>query len=503
MRVLLIFPPATEKFDPATLTPYPPLGLLYLASSLRQAKIDVQILDCVVEKLNFSSALLRIKEFNPDIVGISVLTSMRYSAFELAKQIKHSMPNVTIVVGGSHATALHQRILEKIPQIDIVVRGEGEIILRDLVLTGDRNKVKGISYRDEKGRIVINEDRQEVQDLDSLGLPAYDLVPMNRYFKFASTFRITKRFPSAHILTSRGCVAKCIFCTTSKFWKKIRLHSPEYVIENMKHLINNYGVNDLMIFDDTFPISLQWLEKFYCLYKENNLDLSYRCFSRVTMITQRSITLLKKTGCYYILFGIESGSPKILSSLKKYINVGQIKHAVALTRSEGVSLGGFFMVGFPNETSDDVALTINLAKQLKLSEFHFASTQLLPDSELTQRSGLDENIWFQIPETQNLTGFSFSPAFKSDLFTERQIEALTNYANYQVLKNCFFRRMVFKIRNQRINKIKSVIYSIRDLLATAGQVRYEENKDLLKNFQWNIFDNILATLYNNIKNFKR
>lgn len=503
MRVLLIFPPATEKFDPATLSPYPPLGLLCLASSLRQVKIDVQILDCVVEKLGFSLTLERIREINPNIVGISVLTSMRYSAFELAKQIKRAMSNMTIVVGGSHATALHRQVLERVPEVDVVVRGEGEITFRDFILADDKRTVKGISYRDEEGRIIINEDREEIQDLDSLGFPAYDLVPMDKYFKFAGAYRITKRFPSAHILTARGCMAKCIFCTTSMFWKKIRFHSPEHTVRNIKYLVNNYGVKDLMVFDDTFPISFRWLERFNHLYQQNNFDISYRCFSRASSITEQSISLLKKTGCYYILFGIESGSSKILDSLKKYITVDQIKRAVALTKSKRISPGGFFMVGFPNETIDDIAATIDLAKKLKLSEFHFASAQLLPGSEMTDNAKLNDDIWFNLPQTKNLTGFSFSPMYKNELFTERQLQVLTQYANYQTLKSSFLIRLIFKIKNQRINKIKSIIYSIRDLIAEAGKIRYEENKELLKNFHWNVFDNTLAILYKGIKSNAR
>src|SRR3989338_4483791 len=253
MKIVLIFPPNVYQ----TKQNMPPLGISWLASYLRENGYkDVSIIDSMAGRYTNEEIIELLKQKKPDIIGISFGTQIRFSAFDLARLIKQNFPKVTLVVGGPHPTLTPQDTLENINEIDIVVRGEGEISFLNLVRTlesgGDLAGVKGISFRNQKGDIIHNPPELPIQDLDKLPLPARDLLPMDKYEK--TTVLSKKR--ATNIMSSRGCPYYCAYCSTSEQWgHRIRHRSPINVVDEIGFLLKTYPfLEGIRFFDDVFTM---------------------------------------------------------------------------------------------------------------------------------------------------------------------------------------------------------------------------------------------------------
>lgn len=387
-KVVLVKPPISMQElygDLAEAGSYePPLGLAYLASSLRQNEIEVEIVDCMAEHFSLEDSAREIIKRNPDYVGITAVTIDIYNAAELAKWLKDINPKILVIIGGVHVTAVPRQTMERFEWFDIAVINEGEATVVELIKTlnggRDISDVKGIMFR-RNGELVSTPMRNFIDDLDVLPMPAWDLLPfLPKHYR--SPAYSLDRSPSSSIITTRGCGMSCTFCFQGAFGKKVRMHSPEYVLKMIKHLYNNYGIRNIRILDDNFLLGRKRTIELCELLTKEKMDLTFSCLSRVDTVTPEILKLLKQAGCWQLIYGIESGSQKILDAVKKKVTLNQIERALKLTKQAGLRSLGYFMVGFPLETEETIQETINFALRLPLDDFKINILTPFPGSEL-------------------------------------------------------------------------------------------------------------------------
>lgn len=398
MKITLIFPPSIYQ----TKQTMPPLGIAWLAAVLRENGFkDVFLIDSVVNKYSNEKIIGLLKKQDPDIIGLSFGTQNRFYAFDSIRLIKKNFPKVPIVVGGPHPTLTADDTLKNIPEIDIVVRGEGEYSFLDLIKTlskkQDPKDVKGISFRNKKGQIIHNSNREPIQNLDTLPLPARDLLPIDKYQQKIPLSNKT----CTSMITSRGCPYNCIYCSTSEQWgHKIRHRSAKNVVNEIEYLMKNYKLDGVGFFDDVFTIDKKRVIEICQEIIKRKLNIYWWCEARANTIDKEVIKWMKKAGCEHISLGIESASNRILKNIKKAITVEQGIEAVKIIKQASIKLKVFFMHGLPGETYQDIKKTVFLSRYLEYKLGADGATQSLtviyPGTELEriakEQGILDKNF---------------------------------------------------------------------------------------------------------------
>ena len=337
----------------------PPLGIGYIASYLRKySNINVSIID---REKNILDA---IKRENPDVFGISSVTYEYANALQLAKQIKERF-DIPVIVGGNHITIMPKSITS---DFNVGVLGEAEETVK-LLLENNLEKLEnidGICFK-KNGDLVVNQRRKLIEPLDKIPYPARDLFNMKNHYtlprRSGSSYKMSR---ATQMFTSRGCPFKCVFCSSSHFWQsRLRLFTPEYVIGEMKQLVENYRIDEISILDDLFASNKERLRKIveYIKQEKINEKVNFHCLSRVDVIDKETIGLLKEMNVHQIDLGFESGSQRILNYLKNNTTtVEQNKRAIELAHSHGMNIHGFFIIGAPMETKEDMKMTLNFIK---------------------------------------------------------------------------------------------------------------------------------------------
>lgn len=393
MKITLIFPPSLYQ----TKQTMPPLGIAWIAAVLRENGYrDVSLIDSVINKYSNDEVISLLKQNPPDIVGVSLGTQNRFYAFDLIRLIRKNFLGILIIAGGPHPTLTAPDILQNIPEVDIVVRGEGEYTFLDLVKTidkkGELDQVKGISFRDQSGRIVHNQSREPIADLDSLPFPARDLLPIEKY---RQTIPLSNKICTS-LISARGCPYNCVYCSTAEQWgHRIRHRSADNIIREIKHLMSTYKLDGVGFFDDVFTMDKSRVIEFCQKLIKAKLKVSWWCEARANTIDQEVIAWMKRAGCKHIAMAIESGSNKILKNIKKAITVEQGLAAVKIIKQAGIKLKVFFMHSLPGETYDDIKKTVFLNRYLenkfKVDESTQSLTMIYPGTaleHLAKASGL-------------------------------------------------------------------------------------------------------------------
>ncbi len=366
-----------------------PLGLLYIAASLRQAGYsDINIVDARVKNLDHQEILARIGEFSPDIVGISSLCVDAVETHKLAGLIKAADARYKVVVGGAHATSSPESLIED-PNIDFVVTGEGERTICELVgalENGlDISGIDGLAFK-TGATIKVNQPRKMIEAIDSIPFPAWDLVDMEEYLNFTSRHS-QNPMPMSHrlipIVTSRGCPFGCIYCHNI-FGKTIRLRSVENVIREIELLVERYAPGEIEILDDIFNFDLD-RAKHICdeiIKRGIKIQLSFPNGLRVDGMDEELIVKLKAAGTHLIYYAIESGSPAVQKRIGKNLNLEKARDIIRLTVNQGIRVCGFFMIGFPEETKDEILATIRFAREMPFHFVHFFYVTPRPNTPL-------------------------------------------------------------------------------------------------------------------------
>ncbi|MFC1800480.1 B12-binding domain-containing radical SAM protein [Nanoarchaeota archaeon] len=397
MNILLINPDLSlserygilAKVGPTT----EPLGLAYLAAAIRKAGHKVKIIDAAPLHYKPSDLIREIKKEKYDVIGVTFMTVMYLCAMDIVKSIRNIDKEVKIIVGGPHVTIMPEETLRNNTEIDYAVLGEGEYTVVELLKAIKGNKpnsdVKGIAFFDkEKNKVVITPPRTPESEIDTFPAPARELLPMNLYTPTPTYYQ---KLPSYIILTTRGCPFRCVYCS-KMFGNVIRYHSVERVIEEIHILIKKYGAKEIIFRDDTFTINKQYVTKLCDEMIKQGISkkIKWMCMTRVNLVDEKLLRIMKKAGCWSIHFGVESGSQRILDIIQKDITIEEIKRAFLLTRKVGIKTKAFFMLGLPTETRKESLQTIKFSKELDPDGVQFTITVPYPGTklfELAKKSG--------------------------------------------------------------------------------------------------------------------
>jgi len=436
LNVVFINPPIRmeERYGTLALagSTMPSLGLCYLAGVARANGFKTAIIEASALNLSYQDVIKQISTLSSKYIALTATTLSICHAAELAREIKDKDRNIVTIIGGPHITAVPEETMNKFPQFDIGVIGEGEETLVELLNAlennGNLKQVSGLVINGENSP-KITASRCRIKNLDTLPIPAWDLLTdfPQRYKPPLHRF---EHLPAANIVTARGCPHKCIFCDRSVFGNFCRPHSAEYVMKMIKHLYYEFGVREILIEDDTFLIFQKRLKKICQMLIEERLDLSWSCLGRVDAVNPQILKLMRKAGCWQIGYGIESGSQRILDFIKKGINLEQIQNALLWTRKAGIKTKGFFMIGHPLETKETIEETIRFAKRIDLDDFDINKFTPFPGSEINKianKYGKFDNDW----EKMNLLQTVFVPFS----LTKRDIE----YYSRKALREFYLR----------------------------------------------------------------
>jgi len=353
----------------------PPEGLCYIAACLRRQGIRVAVVDAVPQGLDSAAAAQAIVRYEPKIVGLTLMTISANAAGRLADAIKAIHPECTTVAGGPHVTIMPEETLKRFPSIDLAVIGEGETTMTELTLALLNGKdglddISGMAFRREGG-IVRTRARPFIEDLDSLPLPAWDLLP-----DLVSTYKqsIARSHTAASIgmVTSRGCNGKCNFCARPVHGNRLRAFSAGRVVELFDVLRRDHGVNGIVINDDTFVVFKKRLRDICNELAGRRERPLWSCFARVDQVDREMLALMYAAGCRTISFGIESGSQRMLDAMNKEITVAQSESAVREAHRAGLFTNGYFMIGYPGETAESINETMRFAESLPLDNAFYA-----------------------------------------------------------------------------------------------------------------------------------
>jgi len=406
MNILLVYPPFLDpRMDPEDVLS-PPIGLYYLGAYLIEKGHKVQILNWFEMGDDNSELFKALEQFQPQMIGFSILNANRWGAIDLAKLVKDSHPEITVVAGGVGATFLWRFILKHFPQIDYVVTGEAERTFARLVealekcTTSEPPHIKGLAMRQD-GRVVHSGPPEAIDDLDELPNPA-------NYFKYQ------------HVISSRGCPWSCSFCGSPRFWgRKVRFHSPRYFVDQLEKLFNK-GVNFFYVSDDTFTLNKERVINICKLIIDRNLPITWQAISRVSHVDEDILYWMRKAGCIQISYGVESGSRKIRQELNKKLNKADIVRAFFLTRKYGILPRAYLIYGSPGETKKTIGETLDLIAQIKPLSAIFYILDIFPGTALYEqfkkRSGMNEDIWLQ--RIEDIMYFETDPRLSQDMVLE-------------------------------------------------------------------------------------
>lgn len=358
MKITLVNPPYPPNAH--SHPPFIPLGLAYLGAVAEQAGHSVTVIDCQGERLNYESFRQRIAGVPSDVVGVTSTTLLYNSAKTIMEVAKEVHPNAVNMIGGSHVSFWDEKALKETRAFDLIVRKEGELTFLELLDRIQANKgfedVLGTTVRTKNG-IQRNEDRPFLHDLDSLPSPAYHLLPLDSYHRMGKTI-----FP---IVTSRGCVQWCDFCSTVRmFGRGYRVRSPKKVVDDMEMLHSKYGESQFTFYDDAFTINRNHTLEMCADIKARRLDVEWDCETRVDAVDKELLEKMRDAGCITIWFGVESGSEKILDKMHKKINREQVREAFKMAQKAGMMTIASAVIGFPGETEETAWETINFINSL-------------------------------------------------------------------------------------------------------------------------------------------
>lgn len=362
----------------------PPLGLAYLAATIRESKLETKIIDAQALGLGIEETVRIILSESPDFLAVTLPTVALNNAVRLCRKVKQINPSIIVIAGGNHFSALPQETLRENPCFDLGVIGEGEetlkILLDKLLNSGSLHEVPGIAFRC-KGEIIVNAPSQRIRNLDQLPMPAFDLLPqLSRYYRPVA--QSIKYLPAVSLVTSRGCLGKCTFCDRKTFGNEISSHSAEYIADMLEKLSKDFGIKGIIFEDDNFMLSEDRLACLAKLINKRKIKVSWAAMSRIDTISVEKLKLAKSCGCWQVLYGIESGSQKILNSFHKGITVSEIKKTVVLTKKSGLSVKGFFVIGSFLETRETLEETRKLIMELPFNDVSVTYFTPYPGAEV-------------------------------------------------------------------------------------------------------------------------
>ena len=419
------------------------LGLAYIASVLESSGYDCSVIDAKYHKLSPRDVCKKAIDSGSNIFGITAMTHEIHSAHEIAKGIKKGLPDSVIVVGGPHSTALPERTLNEFPSFDIAVFGEGEKTMLDIVKHYDNKlnyenlkQINGCAFRHDN-QIFVNNPRQFMSsaEIDSLPNPAWHLFPDQSFPQFAG----------------RGCPYRCAFCMRV-LGSKIRMRSPESVVNEIQYLHDSFNKNGSWFQDETFGLNKKWTINFLELLEEfrnsRKVNWTWKANSRVNIADYDIYKRMKELGCKELDFGVESGNIEILRATQKDITPDQAVEAIKIAQKAGLRANAFFIIGHPNETFKTAIDTIRLAARLNATGIAVGVMVPYPGTKIWEMAQNNENGYRLLSEDWRLYDKYFGDALEINNLSKDQLKILQSL--------CY---LWFYLRNLRFKELFNFIRS--------------------------------------------
>jgi len=385
--VALVYP----YFDPPSNNSafrFPPLGLGYVASYLRENGVSVGLIDCSFQRE--AEALQRVRELRPRIVGVYSMFTMREASLRFARSLRDGCE--LLVAGGPLPTIEPEPFLS---DFDVVAVGEGERTILEIVRafeSGDNLRtVNGIVYRENDGHLVRSQDsgseivhtprREPAANLDEIPFPARDLFGNEAYMRY---YRLRVGYTTTSIMTSRGCPFSCDFCSRPVFGNQFRERSAGNIVDEIEEILA-LGYDRVFFNDDCFTLTKARVLRVCDEIERRVLRFGWECLSRVDTIDEQVAARMRRAGCRRIFFGLESGNDSILKIMNKGATVERARRAVEASASAGIKTGAFFILGYPGETDETILDTIRFATSLPLDYLSFTFPYPIPGTGLYEK----------------------------------------------------------------------------------------------------------------------
>jgi radical SAM superfamily enzyme YgiQ (UPF0313 family) len=435
MKIFLIIPPSIHYIEPYAYieadrsnVTRPPLGLLYVATAARQStSAEIRIVDLNIGDTSLTDLERIIGEERPDIVGFGVLSFNLLNCMEVCKVIRRVSPATVICFGGWHPTLYPEETLQ-LGVADCIVIGEGEQTFCEMIQALGKGDgaglealagIRGVGYRRLDGSIQINERRDPLRNLDELPFPDYDLIDAGKYSHLLAT---TDNVVS--IMTSRGCPQQCVFCDLRK--TTYRFRSPSNIMEEIRGCYER-GAREFFIQDDNFTIHRKRALEFCHLLAESGLRIKYKISSRVDYLDEELVKALKRSGCYRLYLGVESGSQSMLDYLEKGITVEQTRKAFRIAQANGIDCCAYVMIGIPHEGLRDIEATRRLVREIRPRHLQCSICTPMPRTrlydQLLQEGMIAEDYWLAFAKKPDP---SFRIRFASAAFKAEELRRIQN-----------------------------------------------------------------------------
>jgi radical SAM superfamily enzyme YgiQ (UPF0313 family) len=449
MKVLLINPPRENEIignNPRIIEEErgfnPPLGLLYLAGYLEKyTEHDLTIIDAQVERLDYQSLESRIASVSPDVVGLTAMTMTLIDVMKTVEIVKKINSNTRVVLGGPHVHLFPEETIN-LKNVDYLVLGEGEEAFKELLDHIDENsnlrKVPGLVFKD-KEKVINTGIRPSIKDLDNLPFPARHLVPYRQY-----TSLLSKGDVATTMFTSRGCPYKCSFCDRPHLGKVFRARSARNVVDELEDC-TNMGIREFLVYDDTFTVNKKRVIDICNEIVRRGLDIGWDIRTRVDTINEEVLVHLKKAGCQGIHYGVEAGTEKILTVLKKGITIEKVTEVFDLTRKYKIPILAYFMIGNPTETRDDILTTFKVTRDLNPDFVHMTILTPFPGTKIYLdglKSGIiKKDYWreFALNPTPDFTPPHWDEHFSREELSELLVQG---YKSFYIRTSYILKRIV-------------------------------------------------------------
>ncbi len=483
---MLVYPPVVNSRSTNNICGVP-MGISYLGAYLRREGYEVKLLDAAVEGyfheevispwlirfgLPYEDIADRIVDYKPDVLGVSCIFSGQMPGVRrIAHDAKKNLgDDIFTITGGSHPTFMARQVLEE-EALDFVVRGEGEQVLTNLLAAIRESRslsdIRGIAFRNGE-KIIVNPKENRIEDLDSLPWPARDLLPMEKYFKINIPMQsVSKRTPNTNITTSRGCPYRCTFCTSSRHWGRFATRSPEDVLDEIDYLIKTYGIKELKFEDDNLTFDTDRAKAIFQGIVDRGYDLAWNTPNGIAIrtLTEDMLKLMKRSGCFEVTLAVESGDPEVLRNvIKKPLDLAETELVARWCTKLGIETTGYFIIGFPGETREQIFRTFRYARRLKLDKAYFFIYNPLVGTPLREKCIRDKLI----PEDHtNEDDNWFIGQIESDHWTSKELyrwqkAAFWGYNFSLFLRNPF--RFVAKYWNVLTRNPTFVKQALRSLI---------------------------------------
>ena len=431
----------------------PPLGLACISSALRLEGFEPKIIDPAPFEYDYDTTVELAISHDPDYIGFTAVTAGIYEAAEIANRIKKKNSKIKTIIGGVHLTATPEETMTRFPCFDIGVIGEGEVTSVELFKTledgSNLDDVHGLILR-ENNNLYRTEKREFIKDINTLPMPAWDLLPpLAKNYGLALVWALKQ--PGLTVVTSRGCVGYCTFCDKSMFGRKYRALSVDNILKMVKDLHYNHGIKDFAFQEDDFVTHKRRLREFCEKLKNEKLNVVWSSTARVNEVNPEILKMMKEAGCWQVYYGIESGCQEILDFFKKNITLDKIQQAAAWTREAGIECAAAVMIGMALESKETIERSIKFFRETHFDLLVLSKFTPLPGSQfykIAREYGSLIDDW-RLMSTKN-TVFIPNGLTKEDM----------DRYHRRLLKKLYLRPIIFWIHFKKLVKNPNTFYQM-------------------------------------------